>query len=274
MGNEIRLIAADMDGTLLDSKGRISAYDLEMIQMARSKGIIFAACTGRYPENAAQIMLNAGLQGPVISLNGAVVEIAPNAGRIHELLINEQAGREVFRRLEDLEEGYYIFGRATVASRRDWPRHISESDADMAAILKQKVRYTYGLAACSAALAIPIFKFFVYRSEGGHSLEEIADRLSGIPGIEITQSGVRNIEVMPEGADKGAGLRILSERLGIEQKHTMALGDQMNDLSMITWAGIGVAMGNAIDIVKQAAHGVTCTNEENGVGEAIARYCF
>lgn len=274
MGKGIRLIAADMDGTLLDSKGRISAYDLEMIQKARSKGIIFAACTGRYPENAAQIMLNAGLSGPVVSLNGAVVETAPNEGRIHEILLPEQTGREVFGRLEELGEGYYIFGRATVASRRDWPRHISEASADMAAILKRKVRYTYGLEACIAALSLPIFKFFVYRSQDGHALEEIADNLAGIPGVEITQSGVRNLEVMPTGADKGTGLKILSERLGIDQKHTMALGDQMNDLSMIAWAGTGIAMGNAIEEVKQAAAGITGTNEESGVGNAIAKYCF
>lgn len=274
MSKDIRLIAADMDGTLLNTTGDISAFNLEMIRKAQQAGIIFAACTGRYPENASQIMLNAGLNGPVVSLNGAVVETAPNAGRIHELFLSEKAAREVFSRLEELGEGYHIFGKATVASRRDWPRHISETDADMAAILKRNVRYSYGYDACSAALSRPIFKFFVYYSHGSHSLREIADRLSDIPGTEITQSGTRNLEIMPEGADKGGGLQILAGRLGIIREEVMALGDQFNDLAMIKWAGKGIAMGNAIDEVKQAAFGVTDSNEEDGVGKAIAKYCF
>jgi len=272
MNKEIRLIASDLDGTLLDSKGNISAYNIETIKKAQEAGIVFAISTGRFPENAAQIMLEADLNCPIVSLNGAVVELAPNGQRIHEDYLDMDAARAVFELLESLGEGYYLFGRATVASRRDWPRHISERNADQLVSIKRRVSYTYGLEACEMALSRPQHKFFVYHSEGGLPLSEVAAQLRLIPGVEVTQSSERNLEVMPDTADKGVGLRLLAEALGIPREQVMALGDQHNDLSMIVWAGLGVAMGNAAQEVVDAADAVTAGNDEDGVGKAIAKY--
>jgi len=81
MNNGIRLIATDLDGSLLDNSSRISPYNLTAIRKAQAKGIIFAACTGRFPENAAMVMLEKGIDCPVISLNGSVIEMSPKKGQ-------------------------------------------------------------------------------------------------------------------------------------------------------------------------------------------------
>ncbi|NLM85921.1 MAG: HAD family phosphatase [Clostridiales bacterium] len=274
MNRDIRLIASDLDGTLLTSRGEITPDTIKAIKKAQDKGIIFAICTGRFPENAAQIMINAGIECPIISLNGAVVETSPNGKRLLEVFLQKDAQQAVFDTLEGMGEGYYMFGKATVDSRRDYPRHISEVNAKQLKILQKRVRYRYGLEACQGAVQHPLHKFFVYRSEQGHSLEEINAALSRIDGIEITQSSSRNLEVMPVEADKGKGLKALAEHFGITREQTMSLGDQLNDLPMIKAAGFGVAMGNAVPDVQQHADAVTDSNNDDGVAKAIMKYCL
>ncbi|MDI9520302.1 MAG: Cof-type HAD-IIB family hydrolase [Bacillota bacterium] len=271
---KIKLIAADMDGTLLNNQGKISEYNLKMIKKAQENGIVFAISTGRFPENAAQIALDAGLECPVISLNGAVIELSPNRERIHEVFLEKEAAKKVFDCLEELNEGYYMFGRAAVNSRRDYPRHISEADPEALKTLKKRVKYAYGYEACKAALDEPQYKFFIYHSKDGHPLKEVYDALNQINDIDITASSDINLEVMPRNANKGLGLKVLADILGIDMENTMALGDQMNDLQMIEEAGLGIAMANATERVKSSADAVTDHCNDDGVGKAIAKYCF
>lgn len=271
---DIRLIAADLDGTLLDASHNISLYNIEMIKKAQQKGIIFAIATGRFPENAALIAKGAGLSCPIISLNGAVVELSPNGERILETFMEEEAAKAAFDCLESLGEGYHMFGRSTVISRRESTRHISESNPEGLAELKKTVSYAYGLDACKAALDAPVFKYFVYFSKDGHTPGEIYDALVALDAVDVTASGSRNLEVMSNEANKGLGLKVLADALGIDLKNTMALGDQMNDLAMLKKAGLGVAMGNATEEVKASADAVTEDHNDSGVGRAIARYCF
>ena len=92
------------------------------------------------------------------------------------------------------------------------------------------------------------------------------------PGVEITSSLERNMEVNAPGVSKGPGLMALAQALGLDRREVMAVGDSGNDRTMIELAGLGVAMGNATDEVKQAADAVTADNEHDGVALAIERY--
>lgn len=273
MHSDIRLVAADFDGTLLSRDGSISPFNQMMIKKAQDKGIIFAAATGRYAENAGQIMLDAGIVCPVISTNGAVVELAPYGPRILEKSMDKAAALAVFKRLEQLGEGYHIFSRGRVDNRRDWPRHISESDAQQLKKLKAHVAYRYGLEACLDALQHPIHKFFAYFSTDRDDVAQVGQAFLDIPGIEITQSGRHNLEFMPAGTSKGSGLQALAAHYGLASEQVMALGDHLNDLSMLTWAGLGVAMANAVPEVLAAADAVTDSHDQDGVGKAIQKYC-
>lgn len=82
------------------------------------------------------------------------------------------------------------------------------------------------------------------------------------------------LEIMPKGVDKGEALAKLAESLDIDQSETMAFGDQANDLSMIKWAGCGVAMGNAIDDLKDNAQYVTASNDDEGIAKALEKLVF
>ncbi|MFL6556332.1 MAG: HAD-IIB family hydrolase, partial [Bacillus sp. (in: firmicutes)] len=90
--------------------------------------------------------------------------------------------------------------------------------------------------------------------------------------FELSNSTLKNIEVNSAGINKAKGLGSVCSRLGIEMKNVMAVGDSLNDLAMIKAAGVGVAMGNAQELVKESADWVTATNEEDGVAKAIQEW--
>lgn len=273
MNHAIRLIATDLDGSLLDNCSRISPYNLSAIRKAQAKGIIFAACTGRFPENAAMVMLEKGIECPVISLNGSVIEMSLLKDRIFEKFLSPRSAEETFEALERLGEGYHIFGKGTVVSRHEEHKHHSELDFRRKDY-QNNVRYEYGLQACKKALMKPVYKYFIYLRRQSKPPEVLRAELGNIEGASLTQSGEMNMEVIPSDADKGSGLKMLSERLGIRREEIMAVGDQLNDLPMLRFAGIGVAVANAPEMVRQAADAVTDRNDQDGVGKAIEKYCF
>ncbi len=273
MERQIRLIATDLDGSLLDNSSRISPYNLNAIRKAQAQGIVFAACTGRFPENAAMVMLEKGIVCPVISLNGSVIELSPLKDRIFEKFLSPQSVMETFEALERLGEGYHIFGKGTVVSRHEEHKHHSELDFRRGDY-QSGVIYEHGLKACERALTHPVYKFFIYLLRQSKPPEVLRAELGGIKGASLTQSGERNMEVIPADADKGSGLQLLSERLGIRREEIMAVGDQLNDLPMLRYAGLGVAVANASELVRQAADAVTDSNDRDGVGKAIEKYCL
>ncbi|MDD2561115.1 MAG: Cof-type HAD-IIB family hydrolase [Eubacteriales bacterium] len=270
----VRLIAADMDGTLLNEHSLVSRRTAGAIRAARRKGIQFAACTGRFPDNASMVMLDAGIEGPIISLNGCVIYDKPLGNILTEhvmLKITAQCAIDV---LESLNEGYFIFAKNAVFARYEKNRHHSETDFVDRKEIKDRVKYYYGREACLDAVKHPIYKFYVYHSEGGHSLGEIREALDCVPTHSLTQSSANNIEIMPSNISKGTGLRDLAERLEIEPENILALGDQLNDVPMLEFAGISVAMGNAAQAVKDTAVHLTASNMDDGVAEAIHRFCL
>ena len=141
-------------------------------------------------------------------------------------------------------------------------------------MIKNRVKYRYGREACLDAVNHPLYKFYIYQTDGGLSLDEIREALSCVPGQSLTQSSAKNIEIMPAHINKGTGLHDLAARLNIPRENILAIGDQLNDLPMLSYAGISVAMGNAAQAVKEAALHVTATNINHGVAEAIQRFCL
>lgn len=274
MRPEVRLIAVDMDGTMLNEHSQVSPRTARAIQAARSKGIHFAACTGRFPDDASMVMKDAGLEGAVISLNGCVIYDKPFGNILTEHLMVPETARCAVEVLEELGEGYFIFGRNAVYARHKENKHHSETDFIDREEIRQRVRYYHGKEACFDALNQPLYKFYIYHTQGKHDLEVIRAALDCVPDHSLTQSNVNNIEIMPANVSKGTGLHDLAVRLGVARENILALGDQLNDLPMLAYAGISVAMGNAAQAVKDAAIHLTATNVDDGVAEAIHRFCL
>ncbi len=266
----VRLIAMDMDGTLLDADSRITPGVLAALREAQAHGILVSICTGRFPENAGMVLKEYGFVCPVIGVNGALIMDAPIGGRVlAQHLMDESVAWRVFDTLEESQAGYYVFGLRHVSTREPGAVHHSQREFGERIEREADVTFDSGASAVRAGIASGCYKFFVYEPGLAGTLPALRDRLAAISGATLTQSSPRNIEIMPLGVDKGSGVRELAALHGIPMENVMTMGDEENDLPMIACAGYGVAMGNATEKVKAAARIVTADNRHDGVAAAI-----
>ncbi len=261
----IRMICMDLDGTVLKKDGSVHPDNAAMIREAQKRGILCAVATGRATGNALAKIWQAHLFCPVSAMNGT--QLTDEQGRVllsHPMSDASAAGVE--RLLAGEEADYVLMGEKILCTSREDYYHHSEVEYGPE-MEKMGCRFFRGKELLHReALRGPVYKYFVCRMKDPDGLYERAARLGG---LTLTRSGRDNLEIMAEGFDKGTGIRELAERHGIRREEIMAVGDEMNDLAMIRYAGIGVAMGNADDRVKAAADRVTGSNEEGGVAAAI-----
>lgn len=269
-GSAIRLIATDVDGTLLNSRGVIPERNLEAIHAAQRQGITVAICSGRFPENVYVLMQDYGVRCPIIGTNGAKI-IDENLRVLSESYMQAEAAAQTVETLVSLGAHFFMFcGRAICTSHTGVPHHSELSYGDRIRALG--LAYYHGPAdARRLAMQGAVQKFFVRDTV---SLETVQQHLAPIPGIDLTQSGANNVEVMPAGVDKGKGLEALARALGVPLSQTMALGDEKNDLPMLRAAGYGVAMANGSPEARAAARFVTASNDECGFAQAIRRFAL
>ena len=266
----IRLIATDVDGTLLNSQLKIPDRNLRAIHAAQEKGITVAISSGRFPENVYVLLQDYGLCCPIIGTNGADV-IDEKLNRLSEACIAPDAALYALRELIRLGSDYFMFARQAICTSRETRKHHSElSFGDRIRALGFTYYHGPEEALTLAGLGIA-HKIFVCDNV---PLNRVREALGGIPGIDLTQSSANNIEVMPQGVDKGIGVRALADALGIPMDQVMTLGDEGNDIPMLRAAGYGIAMANGSAEAKAAANYVTDTNDECGFAKAIERFAL
>ncbi|KKI89130.1 phosphatase [Bacillus sp. SA1-12] len=278
-----KLIAIDLDGTLLTSKSKISPENLEAIKAARQAGIEIVIATGRAHFDVKALFENTGVKTWVIGANGATIH-DPEGNLYHSQPIEPALAYDILRSLE--EDGYYyeVFsneciytpqkGRELLEIEIDRIKsanpdvHISELKE---ALVKQFSQtgfsfiHSYKEIEESGAdlYNILAFSFFEEKLDAGWK------KFGHIDGLTIVSSAHHNFELEHKDASKGIALRKLSEKLGIPITSTVAIGDSMNDVSMLELAGKSVAMGNARHEVKEICDEVTFTNDEHGVAKVI-----
>ena len=272
INTRIRLITVDMDGTLLDENSKITQRTLDTIAKAQARGIVFSICTGRFFENASILLRDHGLDCPLISFNGAKTSLAPFGESITSHKMPKEAALAVFWRLEELDAHYFIFGEGFVVISHDGDLHHSQKDFGTRMETEANTSYFYGKEACLKAIIGGIYKFYIHTDNDSLKLSRIRDGLQTIANVNLTQSSSTNIEIMPQGIDKGIGVKNLAGYLSIPLAAVMAIGDQDNDLPMLQTAGLSVAMGNATPEIKAMADVITLSNADDGVAAAIERY--
>lgn len=265
----IRLIATDVDGTLLNSRGEISRENIAAIRAAQENGILFAIASGRFPENVYVRIRQYGLSCPIIGINGCLVtdeRLQP----LFSVAMEETAAREVAKVLFAANAEFFLFcTHAVCTSHVGLPHHSEISNPD--AIKALGFSYFHGPEEMQPCLEMPVHKFYICEGRPGDPLWQ---RLEKIPGIALTQSGDTNIEVIPAGVDKARGLRELARHYKIPMEQVMALGDHENDIPMLRAAGWGIAMGNATEKAKKAARHITAHHDEHGLARAIYDYAL
>jgi Cof subfamily protein (haloacid dehalogenase superfamily) len=279
----IKCIAIDMDGTLLNSKQKISLQNKEAILKAQEQGIEVVVATGRSYIEAIHIIEEAELVCPIISINGAVV-MDKQGQKVVSNPLNKDSVKLAIHVLENQDIYYEIYTSDGVYSNdKDRsiatlvdvfctanpqldPLEVTELARKRFEIGHVKEVENYGQLFDDTDLEF--YKLLVFSADL-ERLGEAGGRLKRIEGLAITSSGRENLEINSMEAQKGVALEKFVREKGIALSETMALGDNFNDVSMFEKVGLAVAMGNAPSEIQKLCHKVTDTNEENGVAKAI-----
>jgi hypothetical protein len=261
----VNLLVLDLDGTVLDSRGRLPEAVREAVRRLGAKGVAAALASARPPRSLRPFAQALELTGPAICYNGAmVVDLATRQVLTHNPIPLALA-REVIGALKAIDPAALVTAEvadigyaepnwqpATATDRSGFHPTIV---ADLARDLREDV--TKLLASGPNR----------YRERAG---EALAAAFGG--KVSVTRSDTDLVQVMNGGVTKVAALRFLAGRLGVPRERIAAIGDAPNDIEMLRYAGCGIAMGNAPAEVKAAARHVTATNDEAGVALAIERW--
>lgn len=272
-----KLIAIDMDGTLLSNKHEIPEFNKEMIKKATQAGVKIAITTGRLFASARKYSDVIGVETPIISSNGAYIREKDREEVIYESNLSKKQFDEVLSVVRKYGFTVYMNTSDTVISENvvpdDHAYKLVNNELDDA----WKIKFVEGrrFEETYEEFSNDILKFIcIEERENMDELMKAKEELSKFEDLEVVSSWENNFEIMPAGTSKGTAVQRLAEILGIKQEEVICIGDSENDLSMIKYAGLGVAMGNAIDIVKENADYVTDTNSNAGVGKMIAKFIF
>ncbi|CAN7157078.1 Cof-type HAD-IIB family hydrolase [Rossellomorea sp. LjRoot5] len=279
----ITFIATDMDGTLLNENQEISEANKQAILDAQEQGIEVVVATGRSYEEARYVIQEAGISCDIVCANGA--EVRNKQGDIiYQAGIESTRAREIAAVLnetgiyfeiytdqgtytEDYEMGVElivnIFTTANPGVSEEQVRQAARERFEKGHI---KLVEDYGVLFADDSQLV--YKFLVF-SFDEKQLQEANEKLSELTGIAISSSGKENIEVNSLEAQKGVALEKLLKDKGLSPEHAMAMGDNLNDLSMMKVVGRPVAMGNALEQIKDFCPFITATNKEDGVAKAI-----
>lgn len=262
----IRLVAVDLDGTLLTSEKRLAPEGTRLLKKAAQDGHCIVLATTRNPDSVKRFCRTLEILDPIIGTNGAQVWASPEGPVWAYRSIPREAGLEIARLAgRNRWELSITVGTMTYLQRRPGqvlgpigtnatvvPRNLDAVVDEPVRILTWEPDAIEGIAwLCQTELASQCYTETFYRPDGtAHSLG-----------------------VFAWGADKGTAFDVVLDRLGIDAEDTMAIGDNHNDVPMFARARIGVAMANAPDRVKQEATVVAPCNDEEGVAWALTKYC-
>ena len=282
----IKLLALDLDGTTLDSRGEIPPDNREAIREAEEAGVLVTVATGRRFRDARPVGLDLGLNAPLICHNGGLLKYADTFETVDYSLLSAETSLDIIRL------GKAFGGDALVSA--DPHGHgtlLYDRVSDDNIPLQKYIRWSeslHGGEADHSVIHVDALEDVVCSNEIVHisfsgncaamhklnlelraDLEGSATVLSTIyPRLDFTL-----IDILPPDTSKGHGVARLADLNGIETKEIMAVGDNFNDLEMLNLAGTAVIMGNADERLRaRPEFYTTLSNEESGVAAAIRRF--
>lgn len=260
-----KLIALDVDGTLLHDNHELSQENKESIKTAAKSGVEFVLCTGRGPVNTIPLMEEMGLGGYVITHNGAATVDVKTREVINQFPMDLK-GLQPY--IDYCREHQIHFDVNTAFDLYvDKPEFMSPYVRGM---YEQVFLEPLGLPDWSK-LKEPVVKFSAFGDlETMNWLEKEWNTWDG--PFYMVRSGDFFLDIMHKEASKGEALKQLAHTRGIAPEHILAMGNYYNDITMLTFAGKGIAMDNSPIDVKAAADEVTLSNNENGVHHALEKY--
>ena len=271
-----RLIALDLDGTLLDAEKRLPPENAAALARAAAEGIEIVPATGRFYRGVPQLVRDLPFVNYFITVNGAQVYDVARGKTLCGSEIPWERAVAVMERLDGLPVIYDCYQDGWGWMTRSFydQAEIYAANAhslDMILHLRTPVPE---LKACLRERARGVQKIQIFFRDMDLRARMLESLPREFPDLVVTTSIVNNIELNSREATKGVALKKLAAHLGVPMEDTMAFGDDRNDIPMLLSAGIGVAMGNAEEEVKRAAGYITDDCGVGGVAHAMYRFIW
>lgn len=282
----IKLLALDLDGTLLNSYGQIPPANKEAIRLAEEKGVLVTIATGRRFRDALPVGLELELNAPLLTHNGALIKYAQTLETVNVSLLETGTVAEIIRVGKNFGGDALVStdpqGRGTLLydtiSEDNIPlqRYIRWSKTLHGEDAEKSVRHVPSLENVIGAEQVIHVSF----SGGCAPMRDLAECLEDELGGSVTllatiypRLDFTLIDILPPDASKGTGVEKLSAFNGLTRDEVMVMGDNFNDLEMLEFAGTPVVMGNADpQLLEREEFYTTVSNDENGVAAAIDKY--
>ncbi len=271
----IKLIALDLDGTTLNSEGKLTTFTEKTLNRATDKGIHVVIATGRVCSALPEEVLKVSGIEYAITSNGAAIVNLKKEKIIYENCIEPKALESVYKLLSqhDFMVEVFLKGKAYVEKRIfENLERVGISESSMVYVRRTRQPY------------INVLNMMIDNKENIENIninfanqkdkEIMREKLLGLKDVTITSSMEHNLEIGGATTSKASALKELCDKLGIKTEQIMACGDSPNDEAMMKVSGLPVAMGNAKESIKKMAKYITCTNDEDGVAIAIEKFAL
>lgn len=264
----IKLVAIDLDGTLLNSQHEMTERTESVLKAAMASGVKILIATGKTFMSSRHLVKRLGTTTPGIYNQGTIT--FNSDGSIHsQHVIDKALARQVITYVED--RGYII---GVYTGSRILVRKMTQRMEELTTYFHEPLPEEVGPLQ-NILDTTPVNKIIMFYPHDPRRVMALRWQLSMQigGGARLLSAGIPDeLELLPTGASKGSALKVLLKEMGIAASQVMAIGDGENDLEMLELAGIGVAMGNANDHIKSVANVTTKSNDEDGVAAAVEQY--
>jgi Cof subfamily protein (haloacid dehalogenase superfamily) len=282
----IKLLALDLDGTLLNSNGKIPEANKIAIKRAEEKGVLVTICTGRRFRDARPLGLELKLNAPIICHNGALLKYADslktvvastiiNKTVLNILRVGNSFGADAMVSVDPHGKGILLYDKISDDNMQlqkyiNWSKSLHGVDAEKSVMhvesLEKAIDDYETVHVSFSGTCAKMAKMQALLQE---NLQADANILATVyPKLDFTL-----IDILPPDASKGVGLEKLAALNNLTAENVMAMGDNFNDLEMLEFAGKPILMGNAQpELIAEKGYETTASNDENGVALAIERF--
>lgn len=275
-----KLVCIDIDGTLLNSKHKVSDFNKKALKKAYESGVLIVITTGRIYINAAYYSKLIGVKSPVIAANGAIIKDTSTNEFLCKCIIPKEINKSIleicnkykvnprFHTSKEIYDGKNSFNFMNLLC---YYGLILKVKSKQHRVVMHHIRFYNQWGEILNTQKNEIIKCEIY-SFNIKKIRNVREELKKIHTIGVVGSGKYGLEITNNNISKGSAVKYLAELYKIKKEEVMAIGDNENDIEMIQYAGLGVAMGNALEIVKKKANYVTTSNDDDGVAKVINKF--
>lgn len=287
-----KLIAIDLDGTLLNSYGEISQGNREAIEYALKNNVEVVLASGRDPKTMEKISLNLGINNYLIAGNGASIYDIKQEKNIYEKFIKQEKALKIIQICKDNSIFLNLYtDKGIITESLNFNVKVFNSENTHKALEKQtNIEVVNDLYQYTKDNKLNILKIIIC-DESKIIFNNIIQKLKMIGGVEVLdvehmsrkkiRIGTEEIdveyfytEISSKNVDKWNAIEFLTEKLQIKKEEVICIGDNINDKKMIEESGLGIAMKGSTPYVREVAKYITDTNNDEGVAKAIEKFCL